>query len=139
FLSPGPKAPRDFNLGQIIGWAVRRKLPLFGVCLGHQGIAEFFGARLAVLPEPVHGKPAIIHHDEQGLFAGVPQDFSAARYHSLYVVEDSLPPELVISARTPDGAGDGTIMGLRHESLPISSVQFHPESILTLGQQAGWE
>jgi anthranilate synthase len=135
FLSPGPKAPRDFDLSSIIGWAVKRRLPLFGVCLGHQGIAEFFGARLGVLPEPVHGKPALIRHDGSALFAGVPEEFSAARYHSLYVVEETVPEELLISARSQDGV----IMGLRHRELPIASVQFHPESILTLSQAAGWE
>ena len=134
FLSPGPKAPRDFGLGTIIGWATARRLPIFGVCLGHQGLAEFFGARLGVLPEPVHGKPTAIEHDGQGIFAGLPQGFTAARYHSLYVVEDSLPAELRVTARSPDGV----IMALAHASLPICSVQFHPESILSLQGQAGF-
>ena len=134
FLSPGPKAPRDFDLGTIIGWATARRLPVFGVCLGHQGLAEFFGARLGILPEPVHGKPGTIEHDGDGLFQGLPQGFTAARYHSLYVLPETVPPELRVTAR----ASDGVIMALAHRSLPIWSVQFHPESILTLQGQAGF-
>lgn len=135
FLSPGPKTPKDFNLDPIIGWAVSEGIPLFGVCLGHQGIAEYFGAKLGVLPEPVHGKPAAIIHDSSALFAGLPSPFTAARYHSLYVVEETLPADLIVTARSQDSV----IMALQHRTLPIASVQFHPESILSQKKQAGWE
>ena len=91
--------------------ALARNIPLFGVCLGHQGMAEGRGARLGVLDTPMHGKPARIHHDGKGLFAGLPSPFSAARYHSLYVIRESLPPELEVSAESEDGV----IMALRHK------------------------
>ena len=94
FLSPGPKAPRDFDLSRIIGWAVARRLPIFGVCLGHQALGEHFGGALSVLPAPVHGKPTEIAHDGEGIFEGLPQGFTVARYHSLHVVESALPDEL---------------------------------------------
>jgi anthranilate synthase len=133
FLSPGPGTPEERGVHGIAELALRRGIPLFGVCLGHQGLAEVFGARLGVLETPMHGKPSAIHHDGRGIFTGLPSPFTAARYHSLYVVRESLPPELEVSAETEDG----TIMALRHRSLPVASFQFHPESILTLEQETG--
>jgi anthranilate synthase/aminodeoxychorismate synthase-like glutamine amidotransferase len=97
------------------------------VCLGHQSIGEAFGGEVVRAPYLMHGKTSLIHHDEQGLFRGLPQDFTATRYHSLIVKKDTLPASLVISAETDDGL----IMGLRHREHPTEGVQFHPESILT--------
>ncbi len=128
FLSPGPKTPQDQQVPQLVGEAVRRQLPIFGVCLGHQGIAEHFGGRLLTFTEPCHGQPSEVYHEETGLFAGLPQPFRAGRYHSLYVDPEQLPAELEVTARTDSGV----IMGLQHRQLPIASVQFHPESILSL-------
>ncbi|HKI98873.1 MAG TPA: anthranilate synthase component I [bacterium] len=133
FLSPGPGTPAERGVGGIVARALALDLPLFGVCLGHQGMAEHFGARLAVLDTPWHGKPTRVHHDGQGIFAGLPDPFTAARYHSLYVVRESLPPELEVAAESDDGV----IMALRHKHLPITTLQFHPESILTLEQELG--
>jgi anthranilate synthase len=133
FLSPGPLTPSDQHVPALVGECIQRNLPLFGVCLGHQGIAEYFGAKLDTFPTPYHGKPSEIRHHKQGIFTGLPDPFTAARYHSLYVRRDTLPAKLNITATTEDGV----IMGLRHASLPVASVQFHPESILTLKQESG--
>ncbi len=133
FLSPGPKTPQDQQVPQLVGEAVRRQLPVFGVCLGHQGIAEHFGGHLLTFAEPCHGQPSDVYHEGTGLFAGLPQPFQAGRYHSLYVDPEQLPAELEVTARTDSGV----IMGLQHRKLPIASVQFHPESILSLQKQAG--
>lgn len=133
FLSPGPGTPAQRGVHEVVRLALARGVPLFGVCLGHQGIAEVLGAELGVLDTPVHGKPAAIAHNGQGIFRGLPGPFNAARYHSLYVKPETLPPELEVTAT----AQDGVIMGLQHRSLPIASVQFHPESILTLRQETG--
>ncbi|MBI3991811.1 MAG: anthranilate synthase component I [Candidatus Lambdaproteobacteria bacterium] len=133
FLSPGPGTPAERGVHGIVRRALARQIPLFGVCLGHQGIAEVLGGSLGVLETPVHGKPSRIAHHGQGLFAGIPDGFNAARYHSLYVVPETLPPELEVTAHSDDGV----IMALAHRSLPIASVQFHPESILTLEEEIG--
>ncbi|MEE8433970.1 MAG: gamma-glutamyl-gamma-aminobutyrate hydrolase family protein, partial [bacterium] len=133
FLSPGPGTPRQRGVEAVVERALSRGLPLFGVCLGHQGLAEHFGAKLGVLDTPMHGKPVRVHHDGKGIFSGLPSPINAARYHSLYVLRDSLPPELEVSAESEDGV----IMALRHKRLPIASLQFHPESILTLEQEMG--
>jgi anthranilate synthase len=133
FLSPGPKTPRDQQVPKLVGEAVRRQLSVFGVCLGHQGIAEHFGGELKTFAEPYHGQASEVQHDGTGIFLGLPQPFRAARYHSLYVDPQTVPAELEVTAKT----SDGVIMGLRHRTLPITSVQFHPESILTLQGQAG--
>jgi len=133
FISPGPLTPQKMNVPAVVDQAVKRHLPVFGVCLGHQGIALYFGAELGVLPEPVHGKESLIHHDQEGIFENIPNPFSAGRYHSLYVKADSVPDCLKVTARTDDGV----IMALAHRHLPVASVQFHPESILTLEDDIG--
>ena len=127
-LSPGPKTPDDAGicLG-LIAAAADAGLPLLGVCLGHQAIGQAFGGRVIRANAIMHGKTSEIAHDGSGVFAGLPQDFQATRYHSLVVEEASLPAALTVNART----GDGTIMGLAHRTLPIHGVQFHPESIAT--------
>jgi anthranilate synthase len=133
FLSPGPGTPAERGVEAVVARALERNLPLAGVCLGHQGMAEHFGARLGVLDTPWHGKPTRVHHDGKGLFTGLPNPITAARYHSLYVVRESLPAELEVAAESEDGV----IMALRHKRLPIETLQFHPESILTLEQEQG--
>ncbi len=133
FLSPGPGTPREQGVHEVARMALKRNIPLFGICLGHQGMAEVFGARLGVLSTPVHGKRSPILHQGQSLFAGLPSPLNAGRYHSLYVVRESVPPELEVLA----DSDDGVIMALRHRSLPAASLQFHPESILTLEQEVG--
>ena len=106
-----------------------RALPLFGVCLGHQAIGAVFGAPIVRAPELLHGKTSTVFHDGTGVLAGLPSPFVATRYHSLAVEADALPPEIVVTARTESGV----VMALRHASLPIDGVQFHPESVLTQG------
>ena len=127
-ISPGPGRPADAG---VTVPAVRafgeRGTPLLGVCLGHQGIGEAFGGRIVRARTLMHGKTSLIHHDDRGVFAGLPEPFEATRYHSLVVEPASVPGCLEVSART-DG---GEIMGLRHRDLPVHGVQFHPESILT--------
>ncbi len=132
-LSPGPGSPSDFALSETIGRAIERKLPIFGVCLGLQGIGEYFGGTLSVLPYPVHGKPSRISVLGGRLFEGMPLQFVAGRYHSLFIERADLPAELQVTAVSDDGL----IMGLEHRTLPISAVQFHPESILTLDGDTG--
>jgi anthranilate synthase len=133
FLSPGPGTPKERGVHEVTQRALARGLPLFGVCLGHQGMAEVFGARLGVLDLPVHGKPSRIRHRGTHIFRGLPEPLTAGRYHSLYVIRESVPAHLEVLAETDDGV----IMALRHRTLPIASLQFHPESILTLEQDAG--
>lgn len=126
-ISPGPGTPDSagVSLGVIERFAGR--VPILGVCLGHQAIGQHFGGKVIRAPEPVHGKPVKILHDGKTIFAGLPNGFAAGRYHSLIVERGSLPDSLEISAESPDGL----IMGLRHRSMKIEGVQFHPESILT--------
>ncbi len=107
--------------------AVRLGVPVFGVCLGLQGIVEAFGGELGVLDYPMHGKPSLVRHCGQGVFEGLPDGFMVGRYHSLFARRDSLPACLEVTAETEDGV----IMGVRHRELPVEAVQFHPESILT--------
>ena len=129
-VSPGPGKPADAGLSiPAVEVALATNLPLFGVCLGHQAIAEAFGATVTNAEELMHGKTSLITHDGSELYAGVPQPFTATRYHSLAVVNGTVPSDLVVTSRT---AG-GVIMGLRHVSAPILGVQFHPESVLTEG------
>ncbi len=126
-LSPGPGRPADFELSRLIAAVLARGLPLFGVCLGLQAIAEHFGGALAVLPAPRHGKRARVRALGGRLFEGLPREFGAGRYHSLVARPETLPPELAVTAVAEDGA----VMAIEHASLPIAAVQFHPESILT--------
>jgi anthranilate synthase len=132
-LSPGPGTPSDFALGETIARAIELRLPLFGVCLGLQGIGEYFGGKLSVLDYPMHGKPSRINVLGGRSFEGLPRQFVAGRYHSLFIEREGFPSELTVTAETDDGL----IMGLEHRSLPISAVQFHPESILTLDGETG--
>jgi len=126
-LSPGPCTPQQAGYSLEVVRELHAELPILGVCLGHQAIAEALGGRIIRAREPVHGRSSEIHHDGRGVFAGLPQPIVGCRYHSLVVEEASLPACLEISARTDDG----TIMALRHHRLPVVGLQFHPESILT--------
>ncbi len=126
-LSPGPGRPQDSGDLPLLVSELHDYLPILGVCLGHQMIAEHFGGRLRQANHIVHGKASSIQHDGRGVFQGIPSPIDAGRYHSLAVDEDSLPACLKITAQTDDGE----IMGMRHKELPIETVQFHPESILT--------
>jgi anthranilate synthase len=132
-LSPGPGAPRDFDVAGTIDALVRRRIPVFGVCLGLQGMAEYFGATLGVLDPPVHGKASRIRVRGGRLFAGLPKEFVAGRYHSLHAIRETLPAALEVTAETEDGV----VMAIEHQSLPLAAVQFHPESIMTLGDEVG--
>ncbi len=126
-VSPGPCTPREAGVSVALIREMAGAAPILGVCLGHQSIGEAFGGVIARAPYLMHGKTSRIHHDGKTVFAGLEQGFTATRYHSLIVEEDSLPAALEVSARTEDGL----IMGLRHRELPVEGVQFHPESILT--------
>ena len=133
FISPGPGLPIEQKIPELVSEALKREIPIFGVCLGHQGIAEHFGGKLMTLENPVHGKSTMIMHNGDSFYLGLENPFRAGRYHSLYVDQSSLPDSLEVTARTDSGL----IMGLRHKILPVASVQFHPESILTLKDQSG--
>jgi para-aminobenzoate synthetase component 2 len=127
-VSPGPGKPSDAGVSiAMVKAAHTSGIPLFGVCLGHQAIAEAFGATVTNAEELMHGKTSLVTHDDSAFYEGVPQPFTATRYHSLAVVDSTVPSELVVTSRTQGGV----IMGLRHESSPIFGVQFHPESVLT--------
>ncbi|MFD4259379.1 anthranilate synthase component II [Streptomyces sp. NPDC058534] len=125
-LSPGPGTPDEAGICVEAVRALGARLPILGVCLGHQSIAAAFGGSV-VRGEQVHGKASAVHHDGSGVLAGLPDPFTATRYHSLVVAPTGLPDELVVTART----ADGTIMGLRHREHPVHGVQFHPESVLS--------
>jgi len=128
-ISPGPGAPHDAGASlAVIAESAARAVPLLGVCLGHQGLAEAYGATVAHAPQLRHGKTSAVDHDGSGVFAGLANPMTATRYHSLAVVEPTLSPQLRVTARA-----DGVIMGLAHRTLPLHGVQFHPESILTEG------
>ncbi len=136
-ISPGPCTPQDagISIGLIHHFAKLAesggpRIPILGVCLGHQAIGAAFGGNVVRAPKLMHGKTSEVAHDGKTIFAGIPSAMTCTRYHSLIVSEDGLPEELEVSARTPDGAGS-TIMALRHRTLPIEGVQFHPESVLT--------
>jgi anthranilate synthase/aminodeoxychorismate synthase-like glutamine amidotransferase len=127
-VSPGPGRPEDAGVSNA---AIRdfgeRGVPVLGVCLGHQCIGQVYGGEIVRAPTVMHGKTSEIHHDDAGVFAGLPDPITATRYHSLVVARDSVPDALAVTAETDDGL----VMGLRHQELPIEGVQFHPESILT--------
>ena len=126
-ISPGPGRPAEAGISEEVVRRFAPSVPLLGVCLGHQCIAEVFGGQVVRAERLMHGKTSEIHHDGSGVFAGLPNPFSATRYHSLIVAPETLPNELAVSART----AEGEIMGLQHREFPLHGVQFHPESILT--------
>jgi anthranilate synthase/aminodeoxychorismate synthase-like glutamine amidotransferase len=139
-LSPGPCTPGEAGIlvplirrfaGRMAGSP--RRTPILGVCLGHQAIGEAFGGSVVRAEHLMHGKTSPIQHDGKGIFAGLATPLTCTRYHSLIVEEGSLPAELAVTARTGENGGGSVIMGLRHRTLPIEGVQFHPESVLTEG------
>jgi anthranilate synthase/aminodeoxychorismate synthase-like glutamine amidotransferase len=126
-ISPGPGTPRDAGVSMRMIQAFAGRVPIFGVCLGHQALVEVFGGRVVRAARLMHGKVSPVQHDGRGVFSGMAQDFQAGRYHSLIAEPESMPAVLEVTART----AQGEIMGVRHRSLPIEGVQFHPESVLT--------
>lgn len=126
-ISPGPGRPEDAGLSNAVISHFAGRVPVLGVCLGHQCIGQLYGAEVVRAAEIMHGKTSLIHHQNVGVFAGLPQPLEATRYHSLVVDRDSVPDVLEVTAETDDGV----IMGLRHRELDVEGVQFHPESILT--------
>jgi anthranilate synthase component II len=126
-ISPGPGTPDDAGISLALIERLHHTTPILGVCLGHQAIGQAFGGTVARAPRQMHGKTSRISHDGKGVFAGLPPDFEATRYHSLVVLESTVPDVLEVTARAEDGA----IMGLRHREFAVEGVQFHPESILT--------
>jgi para-aminobenzoate synthetase component 2 len=126
-ISPGPGTPDDAGVSMKVIEALAGRIPLLGVCLGHQAIGQVFGARVVRAPQLFHGKSSQVQHDGKTIFAGIEQSFSAGRYHSLIVEGQNVPSCLEVSART----SDGIIMGLRHREMKVEGVQFHPESIMT--------
>ena len=132
-LSPGPGTPGDFDVSGTLRMLLERGIPVFGVCLGLQGMVEHFGGALDVLDYPMHGKASRIRVVGGRLFEGLPKEFAAGRYHSLFAIRDRLPADLVVTAETEDGV----VMAVEHRTLPLAAVQFHPESILTLDDDLG--
>lgn len=126
-ISPGPGTPQDAGVSMDMIRAFAGRIPVFGVCLGHQSIVEAFGGRVVRAGRLMHGKTSLVQHDGRGLFEGLPQPCEAGRYHSLIAAPGSLPPELEVTART----AEGEIMGVRHRAFVVEGVQFHPESVLT--------
>ena len=132
-LSPGPCTPGEAGILVPLIRHMAGKTPIFGVCLGHQAIGEAFGGQVVRAGHLMHGKTSAVQHDGKGIFAGLETPLTCSRYHSLIVAEESLPAELMVTARTAQSGGGSVIMGLRHRTLPIEGVQFHPESVLTEG------
>lgn len=129
-VSPGPGTPAEAGQSlDVIRFCAQEKVPMLGVCLGHQALGEVFGATVTHAPELMHGKTSEIEHGGGGVLEGLPEPFTATRYHSLAVVRDTVPAELEITATT----ASGIVMGLQHRELPLHGVQFHPESVLTQG------
>jgi len=131
-ISPGPGTPNDAGVSMKVIESFAGRLPILGVCLGHQAIGQVFGGRVVRAPQLCHGKSSQVQHDGRTIFAGLEQSFTAGRYHSLIVEEHGLPSSLEVSARTHDGI----IMGLRHREMNVEGVQFHPESIMTTDGKA---
>ncbi len=127
-VSPGPCTPKEAGISVDLVRHIAGQRPILGVCLGHQSIGAAFGASIVLAPELMHGKTSQIHHDGKKIFKGLPNPFTATRYHSLVIDPPTLPPSFEVTARSEDGV----IMGFRHRELPIEGVQFHPESILTV-------
>jgi anthranilate synthase/aminodeoxychorismate synthase-like glutamine amidotransferase len=125
-ISPGPGAPQDAGISEKVIQMFHKKIPIFGVCLGHQAIGEVFGGKIVRAPSLMHGKTSPIQHDSKTIFKGLPQGFPATRYHSLVVTD--IPACLEVSAQTKEGV----VMGLRHREYPTEGIQFHPESIMTV-------
>ncbi|MDH4184905.1 MAG: aminodeoxychorismate/anthranilate synthase component II [Nitrospinota bacterium] len=125
-ISPGPKTPSEAGICMELIRRMTGRKPILGVCLGHQSMAAAYGGKIVKARQLMHGKTCRIEHDGAGVFAGLPNNFLATRYHSLVAEEASLPKEFIITARAPDG----DIMGIRHKSAPVEGVQFHPESII---------
>jgi anthranilate synthase len=132
-ISPGPGRPADFGVPAVARAAAALGIPVFGVCLGLQGIVEAWGGELGVLGYPMHGKPSWITHRNTGVFSGLPEKVKVGRYHSLYAIREKLPEVFEITAESDDGV----IMGVRHRELPVEAVQFHPESLLSMDGQHG--
>jgi anthranilate synthase component 2 len=126
-ISPGPGRPENAGITEEIILKLGKEIPILGVCLGHQAIGHVFGAKVVHAPTLMHGKTSVIEHDGKTVFQDVEESFTATRYHSLALEPESIPGELEVSAKTPDGV----VMGIRHKSYPIEGIQFHPESILT--------
>jgi len=126
-ISPGPGTPHDAGVSMKMIETFAERIPVLGVCLGHQSLVEVFGGKVVRAGRLMHGKTSLVHHDGRGVFAGLENPFQAGRYHSLIAEPESLPGVLEVSAKTPEGE----IMGVRHRAWPIEGVQFHPESILT--------
>ena len=133
FISPGPGTPEQLGVPQLVRECVQRNLPIFGVCLGLQGLVEGLGGDLDVLSYPMHGKTSTIQCEPKGILSGFPRAFAAGRYHSLYARDETLPTCFDVLARTEDGV----IMAIQHRDYPAAAVQFHPESILTLKDDLG--
>lgn len=131
-ISPGPCTPNEAGISVALIQALAGRVPILGVCLGHQSIGQAFGGRIVKAPTVMHGKTSPVHHAAQGVFSGLANPFAATRYHSLVIEQETLPDCLEVTAWTaaPDGKRDA-IMGVRHRALPVQGVQFHPESILT--------
>ena len=128
-LSPGPGTPERAGICMEVVSAYAGRLPIFGVCLGHQAIGAVYGGTVTRAPELLHGKTSQVHHKGDGVLAGLPDPFTATRYHSLAVLADTLPPEIEVTGWTDSGV----VMAMRHRTLPVEGVQFHPESVLTEG------
>ncbi|MDT8902877.1 anthranilate synthase component II [Anaeroselena agilis] len=126
-ISPGPGTPDDAGISKDLVARFAGRLPILGVCLGHQVIGEVFGGKVVRAPKPVHGKTSAVSHDGRGLYRGLPQPFTAGRYHSLIIDRAGLPDCLTVTATSDDGL----IMGVRHNRYPVEGIQFHPESVLT--------